>query len=294
VADPRLKDENLSYYPRRARWYSRIISAAGRPIRRRVLWRPSGELALRHVVLGVALPGYSFFILGRRLVAWPCLAGWLLAAVLFIAALGFPLGSLAYGVLISLHSASVVFLEGVWLTEARFRSRLALAFLTLLAVWGLMYEPILSYAERHWLMPLDMGNHVLIVWRGVPLQSIHRGDWLAYHIVGDRVWAEDGVYLNSGIGVDPVLALPGDRVRFTRDAAFVNDKALPRAPHMPADGELVVPEKVWFIWPSLDISGHGRAAEPQVSAAMQRIAMVSQERIIGRPFPQWFGRRQRP
>ena len=294
MAQARLKDENVNYYPRRARWYSRIFSAATRPVRRRVFWRPSGEIAVGHIILGVALPGYSFLAVRRRLLGWLCLAAWLLTAVFFVGALGFTSGSVAYGLLISFHAASIVFLEGMWLKNAGFRARLAVAFLTLFAVWGLMYQPILSYAERHWLMPLDMGDRVLIVWRGVPLQSIHRGDWLAYHIVGDRVWAENGVYLNSGMGVDPVLALPGDRVCFTPDAVFVNDKALPRAPHMPAAGELVVPEKVWFIWPSLDISGHGRAVEPQVSTAMQRIAMVTQDRIIGRPFPQWFGRRQRP
>ena len=294
MAQARLKDENLSYYPRRARWYTRILSAFTRPIRRRVLWRPSGQISVGHVVLGVALPGYSFFVLGRRLLGWLCVGGWLLAAVVFIAALGFTAGSLAYGLLISLHAASVVFLEGVWLAETGFRTRLAIGFLTLLAVWGLMYEPIVNHAERHWFMPLQIGSRVLVIHCGIPPQSIRRGDRLAYQIAGD-IWAGghgNATYLRSGLGVDRVLALPGDRVRFTPDAMFVNDKALPRAPHMPMEEDFVMPEKVWFIWPSLDIRGHGNVAESQISATMQGAAMIAQEQIIGRSFQHWFGRRQ--
>jgi hypothetical protein len=296
MAQARLTDENTSYYPRRARWYTRILSAAARPVRRRVLWRPSGQLSFRHVVPSIALPGFSFLALGRPLLGWSCLTLWLLAAVFFLVALGFPAGSLAFGLMISLHATSVVFLEGVWLREARFRTRLAVAFLTLLAVWGLIYQPAVNYSQRHWLMPLRLGNRVLIVRCGVPPQSIHRGDWLAYQIAGD-LWAgghEDATYLRSGLGVDRVLALPRDRVRFTRQTVFVNDQAFPHAPHMPEDGELVIPEKVWFIWPSLDITGHGRVVETQVSATMQRVAMVTQKQIIGRPFKHWFGRRQWP
>ena len=189
-----------------------------------------------------------------------------------------------------------MFLEGVWLAETGFRTRLAIGFLTLLAVWGLMYEPIVSYAEHHWFMPLRIGSRVLIVRCGVPPQSIRRGDRLAYEIAGN-LWAGghgNATYLRTGLGVDPVLALPGDHVRFTGEAMFVNDKALPRAPHMPMQGDFVVPKKVWFIWPSLGITGHGNVAESQIAATLQGAGMIAQRQIIGRPFQHWFGRRQKP
>jgi hypothetical protein len=102
------------------------------------------------------------------------------------------------------------------------------------------------------------------------------------------------VYLRAGIGVDPIIALPGDRLQFTPEALLVNDQAKPLAPHMPVQGELVVPEKIWFIWPSLATSGGGRVAEANISATFQQAAMVTQKQIIGRPYKRWFGRHQWP
>jgi len=230
------------------------------------------------------------------LLGWLCLAAWLAAAGVFIVALGFPAASIAYGLVISLHAMSIVFLEGLWLKDASFATRLGATMLTLFAVWALIYAPLVGLVERRWIVPLRVGDRILIVHKGVAPKSIQRGDWLAYEISGDRYAGdrEAGVYLRSGICVDPVLALPGDRVRFTEGAMYVNDAMLPRVPHMPATGEWVMPEKVWFIWPSLAINRGGRVVEGQISATLQQTAMVTQPQIIGRPFKKWFGRRQWP
>ena len=137
----------------------------------------------------------------------------------------------------------------------------------------------------------------MIVQRGVAANSIKRGDWLAYQIAGDSYMGEreQSVYLGSGIGLDPVLAVPGDRVRFTAEAMFVNDSALPHAPHMPVQGEFVMSQKVWFIWPSLDIRGGGRVPEANISGTHATHSNgPSRKQIIGRPFKRWFGRRQWP
>jgi hypothetical protein len=61
---------------------------------------------------------------------------------------------------------------------------------------------------------------------------------------------------------------------------------------MPGAGGFVVAEKTWFIWPRLDINRRGGVPEADVSAAMQQVAMVSEEQFIGKPFKHWFGRRQ--
>jgi hypothetical protein len=235
-------------------------------------------------------------MLGRRLLGSLVVAAYVSAAVVFVARLGFPDANVGYGLLISLHATSIIFMEGLWLKEAGFGTRLAVAFITLFAVWGLMYAPLVGFAEHHWIMPLRVGDRVVVVQRRVAASSIKRGEWLAYQITGDRYMGEQeqAVYLGSGIGLDPVLALPGDRVRFTPQAMFVNDQALPRAPHMPVQEEIVMPEKVWFIWPNLDMRGGGRVPEASISGTLQRIAMVSQKGIIGRPFKHWFGRRQWP
>jgi hypothetical protein len=256
----------------------------------------AARLSGLQLVLSVAVPGLAFLLLGRRLLGWLVVAGYLTAALAFIAALGFPAASVSYGLLISLHATSIIFVEGLWLKESGFGARLAVAFITLFAVWGLMYAPLVEFAQHHWFMPLRQGNRVFVVQRGVAVNSIKRGDWLAYEIAGDnyRGEREAGLYLESGYGIDPVLALPGDRLRFTPEAVYVNDKPLPLMRHMPVQEELVMPEKVWFIWPSLDIYRNYGVPEASISASMQRTAMVAQKQIIGRPFKHWFGRRQWP
>jgi hypothetical protein len=299
VAHTGVRDESSRYYPPRARWYSRVLFSFWRPLRRYIhleKFLPPGTLSLASLLLSLAVPGYAFFVLRRRLLGWLVLAAYLIAALVFVVALGFPAASVCYGLLISIHATSIVFLEGVWLKEAGVGTRLGAALCTLFAVWGLFYAPLVGFAERHWFMPLRLGNRVLIVHAGVAPKSIKRGDLLAYEVSGDRFAGdrEENVYQGSGMGLDPVLALPGDRVQFTRNAFFVNDREFPRAPHMPVEGEWVMPEKVWFIWPSLGIEVHGRVAEGTISARMQRTAMVTQKQIVGRPFKRWFGRHQWP
>ena len=78
------------------------------------------------------------------------------------------------------------------------------------------------------------------------------------------------------------------------DSLLVNGKPFPLAPHMPREGKFVVPQKVWFVWPNLGIIRRGGIAESDISAFLQRTAMVSQNQIIGRAFKHWFGRRQWP
>ena len=299
VAQASFKDKASCYYPPRARWYSRIFVNAWRPVRRYIhleKFLSPGTLSPVTLALSLVLPGYAFFLLRRRLLGWLVLAGYSIAALVFLGELGFPAASVGYGLVISIHATSIVFLEGVWLKESKFSVRLGAAFCTLFAVWGLIYAPLVGFAEQHWLLPLRLGDRILIVHRGVAPKAIKRGDWLAYQISGDRFIGdqEDRVYLGSGLGVDPVLALPGDRLRFTPQAVFVNGQAFPLAPHMPVEGEWVMPQKVWFIWPSLGISGGGRVTEGSISATMQHAAMVTQKQIIGRPFKRWFGRRQWP
>jgi hypothetical protein len=218
-------------------------------------------------------------------------AAYSVAGIIFLVELGFQAGSIAYGLVISVHAMSIVFLEGRWMGERPFAVRLSMAFLTLFAVWGLVYSPLTRLAERRWVLPLRFGDRVMVVQRHVPPKALQRGDWVAYTIDSPRGNREEGVFLQTGLGVDAVLALPGDRVRFGHQTVFVNEQPHPAKPHMPGEGEFVVPEKVWFIWPTLGINGRG-VAEGNVSAAMQQVAMVHQSQIIGRPYKSWFGRRQ--
>jgi hypothetical protein len=133
------------------------------------------------------------------------------------------------------------------------------------------------------------------VQRRAPPAQLQRGDWVMCSF-----WTQaagdphngGAVRLQAGISCGPVLALAGDRVEFSASSFFVNGVAQPLRPHMPTDGEMVVPEKHWFVWPDLDISGHGEVGEERISALMLQSAAVSQADYVGKPFKHWFWRRQ--
>lgn len=61
---------------------------------------------------------------------------------------------------------------------------------------------------------------------------------------------------------------------------------------MPVSGELVAPEKHWFIWPELAIYENGNVNDAAVSAMMLQLAVVSEKQLVDRPFERWFGRKQ--
>jgi hypothetical protein len=98
--------------------------------------------------------------------------------------------------------------------------------------------------------------------------------------------------VRPGLEFGRVQAVAGDTVRFSENVFSVNGRSLPRLPHMPTSGEVLVPEKHWFIWPELGITGHGNIGEGSLSSAMLHLANVSEEQYLGKPFNHWFWRRQ--
>jgi hypothetical protein len=299
VRDGSGRETASAYYPPRARWYTTLFFQTGQHVRRRVgldKLHLTGELSWPGLFASLLVPGLVFFVFGRRLLGWLFFPAYCVASLVFVAALGFNTGSIAYGLMISLHATSIVYLEGHWLRDARFRLRLALSLCTLVGVWALIYAPLVGFAEKHWLLPVRLGERVLIVYRGVSPAQLKRGDWVAYRLHGAGGWGDGRgrVYLESGLAIDPVLGLPGDHVQFSPQGVIVNAQTVARRPYMPTEGELVVPEKVWFIWPNLDITVRGGVAPANISATLQQAAMVAQTNIIGRPSQHWFGRRQWP
>jgi len=290
------KGNVASYYPPRARWYTRIFCVTGERVLRQLRldkFSPPGGISFLRFLLCLSLPGFSFFALRRTTLGLIFFGSYVLSALVFLVAMGYRAGSIAFGLLISIHATSIVFLEALWLGKERFGLRLLAAFCTLIAVWGLVYSPALRYVENHWLMPLRQGKHVFVVKR-TDANSIHRGEWVAYRISGARASQarQFRVYIGEGFGIQPVLGVPGDRVRFEKNKFLINDQSVAALPHMPQNGDFVVNEKVWFIWPGLDIEIRGAVAESDVSGAFQNLALVPEEEIVGKAFKSWFGRRQ--
>jgi signal peptidase I len=243
-------------------------------------------------LMGLVVPGCSFLATGHRFVGWSFIAVYGMAVLVLAAALGFMAGAIAYGVVISAHAMSVVHLQFFWLREQLdFRTRLILAGGTLLAVWMLCYQPLMNYVGSHWFMPLRMPRAVVVVNCRATPGSVKTGDWIAFRMTGNE---GRGYVVRRGFGVEKVLAVAGDKIVFTPEHLEINGVPRPRLEQMPTNGEWVVPEKHWFVWPNLAITTPGHGAPIDLEQILRPYAMIGEDNLIGKPFTYWFGRRQLP
>ena len=280
-----------SYYPSRARWYSPVFYL-GDALRRRLhmerLHAPPG-ITWPAFFMSLAWPGFSFSVSGRKTLGQGVMGVYTLTVLIFLIWLGYPVANLVFGLMISLHVSSIIFLLNHWLSELSLGRRLLFSLAILFVVSRLIYLPTLDLMEKHLAMPLRVRDRVVVANTILGSQSIKRGDWVAYHFTGG---GGNGVRIRDGYGLDPVLGMPGDRVRFGPAHFEVNGQSFTRLAHMPTKGELVVPEKQWFIWPSLDTVTQRNVAEASISEAVLDSALIPEGQFIGKPFRHWFWRQQ--
>lgn len=280
------------YYPPRAKWYSPLFQL-GNAVRRRAyldrLQLPAG-ISLGAILKSVWWPGIGFCVRGEKLIGTVIICTSLLLAGIFIVWLGYPAANVAFGLLLSAHVTSLVFLCGPWLAGVRFRVRIGFTLAVLLAIGLFVYAPLRNLFQANCLMPLRTNERVVVVQRMVSADAIQRGDWIAYTLPSDR--GVTGVRIREGLGLGPVLAAEGDHIQFMTNGFTINGVLRALLPHMPQGGELVVPEKHWFVWPDLAISINGNVGEGPISASMLQLAIISESEFIGKPFRRWFWRRQ--
>jgi len=296
MARPYLPELKSSYYPPRARWYAVLYYPARALCRRLSLDRMQmpDEVTVSGLAAGFFVPGLAVWLRGPRLWGQAALAVSAALAMFFIAALGYPAANLAFGLLISLHVTGLVYYCSPMLVGEAFRTRLSFTFLTLLAVGLLLYWPVSHHLmNNHWMAPLRVQGRVLVVQRLAQPGNIHRGDWVAYAMHESQTGPHgDSVWVQGGMGLGPVLAVAGDRVQFAANSFSVNGRRQAALPNMPDTGEFVVPENHWFIWPKLDISGHGNIRAESIRHAILELADVNETQFYGQPFHRWFGRQQ--
>lgn len=279
------------YYPPRARWYSPLLDLGSAVRRRLALDRvrlPPGP-SVFGVVGSLLVPGLGFWLRGPRWLGNLALAACLFLVLLFFVGIGYPAGNIAFGLLLSIHGTSLIYLIEPWLTDARFRTRLIASMALLVGLGGLVYMPARNWMENRWLAPLRVNDRVVVVRKYATPPTVQRNDLIAYSLPGNNAY---GAYVAAGFGFGPVLAVGGDRVRFTRAALEVNGVPQPRLANMPETGELTVPEKHWFIWPELAISGHGNVPAGTLTTTLMQMATISEAQFAGKPFKRWFWRRQ--
>jgi len=280
------------YYPPRAKWYSPLFQLGGALRRRAYLDRihlPAG-ITLGDILKSVWWPGVAFCVRGEKLIGTVVIVGSVLLACIFIVWLGYPAANVAFGLLLSAHVTSLVFLCGPWLAGVRFRIRIGFTLAVLVALGLFVYAPLRNVFQAHCLMPVRSNERVLVVQRMVSADSIQRGDWIAYTLPSER--GVTAVRIREGLGLGPVLAVGGDQIQFATNGFAINGVLRAPRARMPQDGGLVVPEKHWFVWPDLAINMHGNVGEGPISATMLQLAIISETDFVGKPFKRWFWRRQ--
>jgi hypothetical protein len=295
MAQPYIPEEESAYYPPRARWYAGLFYL-GHALRGRLALdrlRLPDKVTLPGLAAGFLVPGLAFWLRGPRLWGRAALATVPVLLLIYVVWMGCPAANFAFGLLISLHVTGTTYYCQPMMANEPFASRLRFTFLILLGVGLLLYLPARFYLEERWVIPLRQNGRVMVVERHYQPRNIQRGDWVAY------AWQEDEqgphgnvVWVRAGMGLGPVLAVAGDRVQFSNSLFAVNGRYQPSQPHMPAAGEFIVPENHWFIWPNLDISGHGNVSQASIDSAILGLASVNESQFFGKPPARWCGRQQ--
>jgi hypothetical protein len=268
------------FYPPRAGrlgWLRRAWFVAGIQLRR--LRFPT------RLIFGILIPGLGLHQAGHcrtAKVVWGLYAASLLA---FFAWLGQGGATVAALLMLALHSISISFVLQRSFPGLRLGIRVVVGLVLFVMVLVLVYMPATRFIGRHLALPLRLEERVVVFNAFSGNRNLARGEFVAYSIPSRM---EPGIMVQSGHGMDRLLAGPGDRVVFGPDEFRVNGVSSARREFMPVSGELVVPEMHWFIWPaSTRIQG-----APAAHEFLLRVAVTDENDIVGRPFKRWFWRRQ--
>jgi hypothetical protein len=283
------------YYPPRERWYGGIFYL-GNALRRTMaldrIYLPH-NVTFAGIIGGFLVPGLAIYLREPRLWGKLAMLGSGLLFCIFMMFLGYPLGNYAFGMMLSLHVTGFIHYCNPALVDKSFRFRIFFTVLVLMGMGFLLYEPLRDTIQNYWLMPLRINGQVIVAQRLPPLTPVARGEWIVYRL--NRSSETDTtydlrLYVRSGFGLAPVLAVAGDRIDFSTNAFYVNGTAQPLLPSMPTYGTRTVPENHWFIWPSYSISGEGNPV--RIASMMSSMSDVSDSQFVGKPLKRWFWRKQ--
>jgi len=286
-----MSDHPSPYYPPRARWHRHLYQVAY--AWRRQLHLDQIKLPIQTTVprffTSLVLPGFAFIDGGWRRIGAALLFSWMLAGLIFFVWLGHGSANVAFGMMMSMHVSSILFLMNRAWPGMRIRDRLVLSLAVLGVVGQLVYASGLSLLQDRWFMPLKMGDKVYVIDRKALINQLRVGDLAAYQSEGS---AGSGVRIRGGYLLDRILASPGDQVNFGAAAFLVNGVAHPVLPLMPEKVQITVPQNTWLIWPTLHIVTRNNVTQESISRSVLDMALVPRKEIIGRPFKRWFWRTQ--
>lgn len=237
-------------------------------------------------VVVMLVPTYAWFALGRRRAARWVVAVWVAAAVVAVVGIGLSVAGWAMGVMVGLHAVGVAeyFCLHSILSRWRFwltRFPAVLGFTAIAYGWAaprICSLVVIPVRSEHGLLLINSAR------RGSELQ---RGELVAFQ---RERWYFAGFLVREGVHLGRVVGLPGDVISFQAKEFRVNGQAQPRQTSMPREGELRVPVQHRFIWmPAFTREFEREDAATRFAA---EVALVPDGKIVGRPYEQWFLRRQ--
>lgn len=279
------------YYPPRARWYRGLYSfayACCRALHLEALALPE-SIPFRDFLMSLLIPGWSFLQSPWKIVGKAMLGAWALSGFIFVTLLGYFIADAAFGVMISLHVSSILYLLHRTFPVQVLGQRILLSLGVLLVVSQLIYGASVHWIQNHWLLPVKANGKVYVVHRSNSNRPWYRGHLAACRLEGT---ADHGVRIREGFILDRVLAEPGDRVEFQAGQYLVNGVVASSLPFMPTQGSIVLNEETWMVWPSLHRVSTYEVDRATISATVLPLSMVSREQFVGTPFRRWFWRKQ--
>lgn len=238
------------------------------------------------LIVALAMPALGFAVAGRPRVAGLAFAVYALAAVSLLLFLGFEGADLAGGILVGTHCLGAAYFLNRHPRLTTWRLRIGAALATIFCLLAFVYVPAARMLQRV-AYPLHTPAGPIIIDPRTSVGAIQREDVVAFHIARA---ANGNVAVRDGISLERVLGLPGDVIRFGQEEFTLNGEVHPRQPGMPGAGEWVVADGHRFIWtPPRFLPQNPNASGTEL---LMGVAMVPEERIIGKAFERWFWREQ--
>ena len=284
-------ENNSPYYPPRARWYSPLFSLWNQfclSLRLNRLHLPF-HVTPRNLALSTLVPGGSYWATGMHLVARAILMSYCACFLVFLIFVGQKISNYAFGAMVSLHVTSLLHFITRNSESMGLFKRIFFTLVCLLALGLGVYLPVRDWTLAHVVMPIHVHGRLILLRPDASPAQVKTGEMIAYKIEASGHY---GVWINAGIGFDPVSAVAGDSIRFSTSGASIGQRLIPHREGMPLEGEWTVPEGHWMVWPTLQTQVNRGVNRTTVEAAFQRVAFVNQSHYIGRPYHHWFGRSQ--
>src|SRR5262245_11056907 len=180
------------YYPPRARWNRHLYRAAyffRRQLHLEDLKIPLQTTLLRFL-LSFVVPGFSFFDAELKLIGRLMMVGWVVAGCVFLIWLGYSVANVAFGLMMSVHVSSVLYVLNRLSPGLPVVRRLVLSIAVLFVIGQLIYASGLNWLQNHWCLPLRKDGKVYVInCAALSGRAPRTGDLIAYQSQGASLGA---------------------------------------------------------------------------------------------------------